>query len=192
MKKNLLTSLKELLEALGGEKSNQTNIVGVVDEITEQVNNNKEDKDSSSSDASGNIYLDIDKLSKPTIDNMEYDGVYAYFKSTQKVVPALILDVESIEQLPPMLLMTIQDNNTGRTTACQYVPVTYEINLVHGKQQSQFDTLEGEDYVPWLVGDTDIECCAVYYIIPDASSVLLAVLFPSSAQFGLLPEEIIT
>lgn len=43
MKKNLLTSLKELLEALGGEKSNQTNIVGVVDEITEQIGNKQEE-----------------------------------------------------------------------------------------------------------------------------------------------------
>ena len=37
MKKNLLTSLKELLKALGGEKSDKTNIIGVVDEITEQI-----------------------------------------------------------------------------------------------------------------------------------------------------------
>lgn len=42
MKKNLLTSLKELLKALGGNNSTKTNIVGVVDEITEQVGNNKE------------------------------------------------------------------------------------------------------------------------------------------------------
>lgn len=39
MKKNLLTSLKELLKALGGKKSDKTNIIGVVDEITEQVKN---------------------------------------------------------------------------------------------------------------------------------------------------------
>ena len=39
MKKNLLTSLKELLKALGGKKSDKTNIDGVVDEITEQVKN---------------------------------------------------------------------------------------------------------------------------------------------------------
>ena len=42
MKKNLLTSLKELLEVLG-EKTNQTNIVGIVDEFTERIRNKQEE-----------------------------------------------------------------------------------------------------------------------------------------------------
>ena len=42
MKKNLVTSLKELLEVLG-EKTHQTNIVGVVDEFTELIRNKQEE-----------------------------------------------------------------------------------------------------------------------------------------------------
>lgn len=51
MKKSLITSLKELLEALGGEKSEKKNIVEVVDEITEQVGNNKEEDEEATTKA---------------------------------------------------------------------------------------------------------------------------------------------
>lgn len=49
MKKNLIKSLKELLEALGGETSDKNTLVGVIDDITNQVTENKEEEDSDES-----------------------------------------------------------------------------------------------------------------------------------------------
>ena len=52
MKKNLIKSLKELLEALGGETSDKNTLVGVIDDITNQVTENKEEEKEEDSDES--------------------------------------------------------------------------------------------------------------------------------------------
>lgn len=54
MKKNLIKSLKELLEALGGETSDKNTLVGVIDDITNQVTENKEEEKEEDSDESSN------------------------------------------------------------------------------------------------------------------------------------------
>ena len=131
------------------------------------------------------MYLDLNKLPKPIIDNVGYDEVRIFESesSASTVITTRILDVESIEQLPPIILYETQDDGMGRLIACQYAPVSYAAALVHGGQQSQVVTPEDDpenNSEPWLISDTDIECYIVYY------EYGRVVLLPSSAQFGLV------
>lgn len=57
MKKNLIKSLKELLEALGGETSDKNTLVGVIDDITNQVTENKEEEEEDSDESSNILFI---------------------------------------------------------------------------------------------------------------------------------------
>ena len=71
MKKNLLTSLKNLLKVLGGN-SNKNNIVGVIDDISEQISESEQSGGGSSSD----LILNINNVKPIIVDGVEYDHVY--------------------------------------------------------------------------------------------------------------------
>ena len=82
MKRNLITSLKELLKALGGKETKKNNIIGVIDDITEQVS------ESSSEQSGGNIVIidlselpvehSIDAINYETGENKELEDVYLF------------------------------------------------------------------------------------------------------------------
>ena len=68
MKKNLLTSLKELLKAYGGENSNKNNAVQIIDEITETLGGEATSK-------SKNLVEAIDKLSNQVSQSDSGGGI---------------------------------------------------------------------------------------------------------------------